>query len=92
MILDQEGMDAKLYGNTAVLRATAQIATSQKGGAPSPAHLRFIHLWVYPLWALAAGGPSVAATAEVTIGARIRSLRCRRRAPLTMLEPQRVEE
>jgi ketosteroid isomerase-like protein len=45
--LDHEGMDAKLYGNTAVLRATAQIATSQNGGAPSPAHLRFIHLWVY---------------------------------------------
>lgn len=44
--LDHEGMDVRVYGNTAVLRATANIATSAKGAAPSPAHLRFLHVWV----------------------------------------------
>ena len=39
-------MDVRTYGNTAVLMATAQVETSQKGGAPSPAHLRFIHVWI----------------------------------------------
>ena len=41
-----EGMDVRMYGNTAVVTATAQIETSQKGGPVNPAHLRFIHLWV----------------------------------------------
>lgn len=44
--LDHESMDVRLYGNTAVLTATAQIETSQKGGSVAPAHLRFIHVWV----------------------------------------------
>jgi ketosteroid isomerase-like protein len=44
--LNHEGMDVRLYGNTAVLSATAQVETSQKGGSPSPAHLRFLHVWV----------------------------------------------
>jgi ketosteroid isomerase-like protein len=44
--LDHEGMEVKMYGNTAVLRATAQVETSQKGGKPAPAHLRFIHVWI----------------------------------------------
>jgi ketosteroid isomerase-like protein len=45
--LNHEGMDVRTYGNTAVLTATAQVETSQKGGAASPAHLRFIHVWMY---------------------------------------------
>jgi ketosteroid isomerase-like protein len=44
--LNHESMDVRLYGNTAVLTATAQVETSQKGGSVNPAHLRFIHLWV----------------------------------------------
>ena len=44
--VNHESMDVRLYGNTAVLTATAQVETSQKGGAVNPAHLRFIHLWV----------------------------------------------
>ena len=44
--LNHESMDVRLYGNTAVLTATAQIETSQRGGSVNPAHLRFIHLWV----------------------------------------------
>jgi len=44
--LDHESMDVRLYGNTAILTATAQVATSQKGGSVAPAHLRFIHVWV----------------------------------------------
>jgi ketosteroid isomerase-like protein len=44
---DHESMDVRLYGNTAVLRATAQVETTQNGGSPSPAHLRFIHVWVF---------------------------------------------
>jgi uncharacterized protein (TIGR02246 family) len=44
--LDHESMDVRLYGNTAVLTATAQVETSQKGGSAAPAHLRFIHVWV----------------------------------------------
>jgi hypothetical protein len=38
--LDHESMDVRLYGNTAVLTATAQVETSQKGGSAAPAHLR----------------------------------------------------
>ena len=45
--LDHEGMDVKLYGHVAVVTATAQVATSSNGAAPAPAHLRFIHVWVY---------------------------------------------
>lgn len=44
--VNHESMDVRLYGNTAVLTATAQVETSQKGGSVNPAHLRFIHLWV----------------------------------------------
>ena len=44
--MNHESMDVRLYGNTAVLTATAQIETSQKGGTVNPAHLRFIHVWV----------------------------------------------
>ena len=44
--LDHESMDVRLYGNTAILTATAQVATSQNGGSVNPAHLRFIHVWV----------------------------------------------
>jgi ketosteroid isomerase-like protein len=39
-------MEVRTYGNAAVLTATAQIETSQKGAAASPAHLRFIHVWI----------------------------------------------
>jgi uncharacterized protein (TIGR02246 family) len=45
--LDHEGMDVRLYGNTAVLTATAQVVTATKGQAAPVAHLRFIHVWVY---------------------------------------------
>jgi ketosteroid isomerase-like protein len=45
--VQHESMDVRIYGNTAVLMATAQIETSQKGGPVSPAHLRFIHVWLW---------------------------------------------
>lgn len=45
--LDHEGMDVRLYGNTAVLTATAQVVTATKGTAAPVAHLRFIHVWLY---------------------------------------------
>jgi len=44
--VNHDSMDVRTYGNTAVLMATAQVETSQKGAAPSPAHLRFIHVWI----------------------------------------------
>jgi ketosteroid isomerase-like protein len=44
--LDHESMTVRMYGNTAVLMATAKVETSQKGGAVNPAHLRFLHVWV----------------------------------------------
>ena len=44
--VDHESMDVRLYGNAAVVTATAQIETSQKGAKPTPAHLRFIHMWI----------------------------------------------
>ena len=44
--VNHESMDVRMYGNTAVLLATAQIETSQNGAAPSPAHLRWVHVWV----------------------------------------------
>jgi len=44
--VDHESMDVRMYGNTAILTATAQVETSQKGGSASPAHLRFIHVWI----------------------------------------------
>lgn len=49
-------MEVRIYGNTAVLMSTAQVATSQKGGAVTPAHLRFLHVWVLKngRWQLAA--------------------------------------
>jgi ketosteroid isomerase-like protein len=43
--INHEAMDVRVYGNVAVLNATAQVETSQKGGTPSPAHLKFIHVW-----------------------------------------------
>jgi uncharacterized protein (TIGR02246 family) len=51
-----ESIDARLYDNAAVVMAVANIKTSQKGAAPAPAHLRFLHLWVYQkgAWRLAA--------------------------------------
>lgn len=45
--MDHEGMEVRLYGNTAVLTATAQVVTAAKGVAAPVAHLRFIHVWVY---------------------------------------------
>jgi ketosteroid isomerase-like protein len=44
--VDYESMDVRQYGNTAILRATPNVETSQKGGSPAAAHLRFIHVWV----------------------------------------------
>jgi uncharacterized protein (TIGR02246 family) len=44
--LDHEAMTVRVYGNTAVVTATAQLATSRNGAQPAPAHLRFIHVWV----------------------------------------------
>jgi uncharacterized protein (TIGR02246 family) len=44
--VNHESMDVRLYGNAAVLTATAQVETSQKGGSVNAAHLRFIHVWV----------------------------------------------
>lgn len=45
--LEHEGMEVRLYGNTAVLTATAQVVTASKGVAAPVAHLRIIHVWVY---------------------------------------------
>jgi ketosteroid isomerase-like protein len=56
--IDYESLDARLYANgtTAVVMAVVRIETSQNGGAVSPAHLRFIHVWVHQKdrWQLAA--------------------------------------
>ncbi len=51
-----ESVDARLYGNSAVVMAVARIKTSQNGATPAPAHLRFLHFWVYQkgAWRLAA--------------------------------------
>jgi uncharacterized protein (TIGR02246 family) len=43
--VNHENMDAKVYGNTAIVRATANIETIQKGKT-GPAHLKWIHVWV----------------------------------------------
>lgn len=45
--LEHERMDVRLYGDTAVLSATVQVATAAKGAAPAPAHLRILHVWVH---------------------------------------------
>lgn len=45
--LDHEGMDVRLYGDMAILTATAQVVTAAKGQAAPVAHLRFIHVWQY---------------------------------------------
>lgn len=45
--IDHEKMDVRLYGNTAVLTADAQIATSMNGGAPAPAHLHWLHVYIF---------------------------------------------
>lgn len=44
--IDFESCEPRLYGNTAVSTCVAQIATSMKGGAVSPAHLKMLHVWV----------------------------------------------
>jgi uncharacterized protein (TIGR02246 family) len=54
--VNYESVEARLYGNSAVVMAVANIKTSQKGATPAPAHLRFLHFWVYQkgAWRLAA--------------------------------------
>lgn len=54
--IDFESVEARLYGNTAVSTCMAQIATSMKGGAVNPAHLKMLHVWVRQQgkWRLAA--------------------------------------
>lgn len=54
--VDHEGMEVRLYGNTAVLMTTAHVETTMNGGAPAPVHLRFLHVWVFNKgkWQLAA--------------------------------------
>ncbi len=51
-----EKLEARLYDNAAVVMADARIKTSVNGAAPVPAHLRFLHVWVYQkgTWRLAA--------------------------------------
>ena len=45
--LQHEGMEIRLYGDTAVVTATAQVDTSTKGVQVPPGRLRFIHVWYY---------------------------------------------
>lgn len=45
--VEHESMTIRVYENTAVLSATARVVTSQNGGPESPAHLRFLHVWVF---------------------------------------------
>src|SRR5260370_31487351 len=45
--LNHESMDVRLYGNTAVLTATAQVETSQNGGSCKSAPLRLHHMWEF---------------------------------------------
>ena len=56
--IEFETLDARLYlnGTVAVVTAVARFETSQKGGPVNPAHLRFLHVWVYQKdrWQLAA--------------------------------------
>ena len=53
--IDHESMDVRVYGNTAVLSATIQLETMQKG-TKAGAHLRIIHVWVKQggMWTLVA--------------------------------------
>jgi ketosteroid isomerase-like protein len=44
--IEHESMDVRVYGQTAVLTATAQLVTNRSGGQQAPAHLRFLHVWV----------------------------------------------
>jgi uncharacterized protein (TIGR02246 family) len=44
--IDHEAMEVRLYGDVAVLRTSAQVATSANGAPQSPVHLRFLHVWV----------------------------------------------
>ena len=54
--IDHEEIDVRLYGNTAVLTAPAQVVTVSKGTPAPVAHLRFVHVWLYKQgrWRLAA--------------------------------------
>ena len=45
--LDHDDMEVRMYGDAAVVRATAQVATSQKGGTATAVHLRFLHVWIW---------------------------------------------
>ncbi|MEZ5356641.1 MAG: nuclear transport factor 2 family protein [Bryobacteraceae bacterium] len=51
----EEPMDIRLYGNTAVVSASGRFEVTSRGNR-SPAHLRFLHVWVYQQgrWQLAA--------------------------------------
>ena len=44
---EHEGMDVRFYGATAVVTATANVASSTKGVVIPQNHLRFIHVWYY---------------------------------------------
>ncbi len=54
--MNYEKLEGRLYDNAAVVNADARIKTSVNGATPVPAHLRFIHVWVYQkgMWRLAA--------------------------------------
>jgi len=47
--IDYDSLEARLYANgiAAVVTAVVRIETSQKGGPVSPAHLRFVHMWIH---------------------------------------------
>jgi ketosteroid isomerase-like protein len=54
-IQHEEPMDVRIYGNTAVVSASGRFEVSTRGNR-SPAHLKFLHVWVYQQgrWQLAA--------------------------------------
>ncbi len=51
-----KSVDARLYGNAAVVMVVGAVKTSVKGAMQAPANLRMLHLWVYQngAWRLAA--------------------------------------
>ncbi|MEZ5399512.1 MAG: nuclear transport factor 2 family protein [Bryobacteraceae bacterium] len=54
-IQHEDPIDVRIYGDTAVVSANGQFEVSTRGNR-SPAHLKFLHVWVYKQgrWQLAA--------------------------------------
>ena len=45
--LEHEAMDVRLYGDTAVLSGTLQVAVASRGGSPNQMRMRILHVWTW---------------------------------------------